>query len=357
MSGATAVQLRVTSADDGIIHSVTEIGHRRSYVDTLASMLGYTPMIAPLKAATIKALLRTDSLVLATFDDAPASYAIIAFFRGLVGRKTAALFLRPQTCLRTNHSKFRLKKSLYRIIRRLPNLTLVTITPHTWQPSFHEVSHVGTYDPQYWDFHDGTALRTPCETSFARELANAAGNRAIICLPGFLSREKGFGFLAEVAARPEIAQAPVLLVAAGAVLPEMRSAAEGFTRAGGYLVDRELSGAEIESIYGVSDAIWACYHPQYDQASGIFGRAVQTGTPVFIRRGSLIQAAAVDLVADAIALPYGDAPGAAAEIHRWAVGSEAVKRSAAASKADAEKVAALREHFRRTVLTALQRNV
>lgn len=338
---------------DALVHAVHAIGHRHSYVDTMARMLHYQPLIAPLDGATARRLLQTDRLVLATFDDAPAIYAVIALLRGLSGRRTAALYLRPQTCMRTDHMKYRLKKVFYRALRSLPGLTLITITPHGWSPELGQVSHAGTYDPQYWDFHDGTALRPPPHSELSRELARIAGARRIVCLPGFLSREKGLEFFTRITATRTMTHVPVLMVAAGEVLPGMEATAEAFKRAGGKLVDRELSDEEIESLYGICAAVWACYIPQYDQASGIFGRAFQTGTPVLVRQGSLIEAAAQDLGATALALPFDDAEGAAAVIAAWVENASATDHALPHPEGLSARVRTLKEHFLNTIRSAL----
>src|ERR1700685_4165033 len=39
-----------------------------------------------------------------------------------------------------------------------------------------------------------------------------------------------------------------------------------------------------------ADLVWSCYAPDYNQSSGIHGRAVQLGIPVVVRRGSYIDA-------------------------------------------------------------------
>jgi hypothetical protein len=98
----------------------------------------------------------------------------------------------------------------------------------------------------------------------------------------------------------------MLVVAAGAAPPDAREAARVFVEAGGLLIDRKLEDAEIESLYTVSSVIWACYAPDYDQASGIFGRALQLGVPVIVRRGSVIERFSSGLTVPILALEFGN---------------------------------------------------
>ncbi len=80
---------------------------------------------------------------------------------------------------------------------------------------------------------------------------------------------------------------------------------------GGLLIDRRLDDAELESLYVVSDVIWSCYAPEYDQASGIFGRALQLGVPVIVRRGSLLHRFASGIRSPVLPLEFGDVSGGA----------------------------------------------
>lgn len=44
---------------------------------------------------------------------------------------------------------------------------------------------------------------------------------------------------------------------------------------------------EILSLYKVADLVWCSDAPDDDQASGVFGRAIQTGVEPVFRKGSL----------------------------------------------------------------------
>jgi len=72
------------------------------------------------------------------------------------------------------------------------------------------------------------------------------------------------------------------------------------------VIDRNLTDEEFESLFGVADVIWACYAPSYDQASGVFGRAIQFGVPPIVREGSLIAAFARCEDVPCFPVSYGD---------------------------------------------------
>jgi len=52
--------------------------------------------------------------------------------------------------------------------------------------------------------------------------------------------------------------------------------------------DRYDTDAEIVSLYRVADLAWCRYAPGYDQASLVFGRALQIGVTPVLREGSVI---------------------------------------------------------------------
>ncbi len=291
----------------GLVYSSSAGGHRGPYVKLFASLLGFEGLCQPAGVATLQRLIAAPRLVLATFDDDLPMFTPAVAIRAVLGRPTVGIFLSPQRCFVTSELKCRLKKIAFKVYRRVPWLTLVTITPFDIEPRYAEVANLGAHDPQYWDLHDGTQIVHPPPSGLSREIVEEARGRAVLCLPGSLSHEKGFGFLADtLAADPGLAQR-LLVVAAGKVLPNARGSVERFTSHGGKLVDRRLEDAEIESLYTVADAIWCCYAPGYDQASGVFGRAMQLGVPVVIRSGTLIEAVASGTSLPVLVGEFGDA--------------------------------------------------
>lgn len=339
-----------TGTTQGLVYSSSPSGHRGSYVALLASLFRLVPVCEELTPGVLRRLVRAPHLLLATFDDHVFSFALVALLRGLLGRPTAALVLRPQGCFDGRFLKSGLRRRAFLLIRRIPRLTLVTVTPFSVEPRYATVAHFGAHDPQYWDLHDGTQVHTPAMTPFAEEIRRHAAGRRIVCMPGALILLRGFGFLAEILRKHPSLREQVLVVAAGILRPEAGAASRLFAEAGGMLIDRRLEDAELESLYLVSDAIWSCYAPEYDQASGIFGRAVQLGVPVIVRRGSLIERFAADLDSPVLALEYGNV-AQGAEILAM---DPPARLSGAALAGHAELVGAWRENFVRSVTRALE---
>lgn len=333
----------------GLVYSSSSAGHRGPYVKLFSSLLGFEGLCQPAGTAALRRLIAAPRLVLATFDDDLPLFTPAVAIRAVLGRPTVGIFLSPQRCFVTSEMKCRLKKIVFKLYKRLPRLTLVTITPFEIEPRYAEVATLGAHDPQYWDLHDGTRIVQPPPTGLSREIVEEARGRPVLCLPGSLNLEKGFGFLADtLAADPGLAQR-LLVVAAGKVLPNARASIERFTSHGGKLVDRRLEDAELESLYTVADAIWCCYAPGYDQASGIFGRALQLGVPVVLRRGTLIEVVASGTPLPVMSGEFGDAAGMA----RLLGGPLPARLHGAELARHGERIRSWRQHFIRVMETGL----
>ncbi|EDX80022.1 hypothetical protein BBAL3_1179 [Brevundimonas sp. BAL3] len=107
----------------------------------------------------------------------------------------------------------------------------------------------------------------------------------------------------------------------------MAALAADFVGAGGVVVNQFISDEELSSLYGTATVVWGVYAPHYDQASGIFGRAVQYGKPILLRRGSSIARHAEVLGARAVAIDYGDPEAAVKGLRQAVEGSPSISSS------------------------------
>ncbi|MES0123201.1 glycosyltransferase [Mesorhizobium sp. C420B] len=256
-----------------------------------------------------------DRLFFATLDDDLFSFVSIALQRAVHRRATVALFLGPQSCFGAFSFKRYIKRSIFAVLKQVPRVTIASIIPFSLAPEYRTIVNIGLYDPQWWDMHDGSALKQPGDTSVATRVHEMAGGRPIVCWLGAASVRKGFAFLVDILeANPDIAK-QVCFIFAGVGNTE-QTLASRFNAAGGIQIDRRLTDGEWQSLYGVADAVWACYEPMYDQASGVFGRALQFGVPAIVRRGSLIHTAATKLDASVFPLDFGDCRAAATALRK-----------------------------------------
>ena len=259
-------------------------GHRAEYLELFQVLFGLQPSVGRIDVKLCNSLCATSRLLFASLDDDIAGFVRVALARALRRRKTTALFIRPQSCFEPGLRGL-LKSALFGVLRRLPGLTILTILPFELDPRLARVANGWIHDPQIWD-----RIGTPSapHTALADEVLALAKGRKILVYLGRVTTIKGFPVVLNIlAAAPDLSDR-MLITVAGTVDASCRAAAERGRANGMVLVDRFLSEAEMASLYEVADLIWCCYDPTYDQASGIFGRALQRGRCAVVRRGAAI---------------------------------------------------------------------
>jgi glycosyltransferase involved in cell wall biosynthesis len=281
----------------GLVHLRDRSGHRADYAETLAPLLGLSPSFGRILPARLAALLRAPRLLMAGLDDDITGFVIVAVLRALARRRTAAFLMMPRACFRRG-PRAAIKRALLRAVRRLPGLTLFTITPPAppgggiaddCPPATagSGIAHDWVHDPQLWDRLDRPR---PPVTPLAREVVRAARGAPVLAVLGHVTRGKGLAsLLALLEAAPDLRHA-IHVVVAGAVHPGCRDEVARARALGLQVIEGFLAAEDLLALHGVADLVWCCYAPDYDQASGIFGRAVQTGRLVVVRRGSVIAA-------------------------------------------------------------------
>ncbi|MEM8750433.1 MAG: hypothetical protein AAGF28_09025 [Pseudomonadota bacterium] len=298
-----------------LVYAVNPSGHRQSYLDFFATRFALTPVHGAMSVSLLIQMARARKLLFATLDDDILWFIVIVILRTLLFKPTAALFLRPQKCFETGKRIYRLKRMLFQTMRLIPKLQLITITPFKADPRLEKVAHRGILDPQYFDMLAGDVIRPPAKGDLAHELTAQAGGRVILCFPGSLTKIKGFSYLTKAMATAPDLQKTLFVVCAGSVEKGCEPLAETFQEAGGHLIDRRITDEELENLYAAAHFIWCCYAPDYDQASGIFGRAMQWQVPAILRKHSTIESIAEQFSAAHIAVENTD-PTALAETLR-----------------------------------------
>lgn len=278
----------------------SDSGHRKGYRDLFANVLGLVPETGSLRWGRFARMLRAPFVLIATMEcDYPAAMVLI-FVRSILGRPTAGLLLRPQTCFQPG-LRFATKRIALNVAKRLPRQKILTIVPFSIRPEFAQVATGWIPDPELWDLSARGLKRLP-ETDLSRLVAKQANGRPILTVLGAINRMKGFARLHDMLSQSPDFAAHLHVVVAGHISPELRELAQELTELGAHVEDRFLSDDELLSLFGVATTTWCCYQPQYDQASGIFGRAVQTGVLPILRPGSILEAQARELGVAAISL-------------------------------------------------------
>lgn len=268
-----------------LVHICVTTGHQPSYQAVFVRLLDGRPSTGRLRGAIFWQLVRAEQVFFCTIDTDYPAFIAVAVLRALRGRRTTGLFLRPMQCFRTERPiVYSAKRLAFRVLRHLPRLRLLSIIPFPVEPRLAQVCHDWIHDPQLWDLWLDGPPNLP-ETDLSRRVVKAAGGRKVMIFIGAGNRIKGFdGFVAQALAR----SGSVLSVVAGRVAPDYAAEAQLLAAAGMIVEDRFVTDEEILSLYKIADRAWCRYAPDYDQASGIFGRAVQTGVIPIVREGSVV---------------------------------------------------------------------
>lgn len=264
-----------------LIHTASEEGHRGFYLALLSRLLNGTRTQSPWTM-----LFSAKPLFLLSIEgSAFPLYCFVAPVRALLGRRTVGLLMRPRPVLTGTRTRLRIKRYLLRLLRRLPRNQTLTILPFAVEPRFAEIADGWIHDPQIWDLGRDEQEAPP--GPLYEDIRAAANGRPICCAVGRQNRSKGFDLFADLYAQHPSLREAMLFAFGGKVTEAARSHLPAFEHAGGYACNRFVTDAELLDLYAAADLIWCVYDPNYDQASGILGRAAQLGVPVVVRRDSL----------------------------------------------------------------------
>lgn len=269
-----------------IVHISVSDGHHPSYRDLFSRLLAGEPSTGPIRGRRFWRLVRAHSVFFATVDADYAGFIAVALIRAALLKPTVGLFLRPLQCFRSERPiVYPVKRRIFRWLCQLPRMRLFSIIPHDIYPELREVSHDWIHDPQMWDLWLDGQPDLP-ETDLSRRVKVERGDRDVMIYIGAANGNKGFPELVETAKR-EVGK--LLIVVAGRVQSEFHAIADDLRDIGMIVEDRYVSDDEILSLYRVANYAWCRYTPGYDQGSGVFGRAFQTGVSPLMRGGSFIE--------------------------------------------------------------------
>lgn len=278
-------------------------GHRREYVALMSRLFGDAGVEAQLVRHWQNTLAASTPAFFLMVEESFGGYLAAALWRALRGQRTVGLLFRGQEALTGQSARLRTKRWGLRFLRRVPGVTTLSIVPFSVEPRLADVADDWIDDPQLWDLEE----LDPAPTPLSDAVREAARERRVVVSLGVQNAAKGFDFLTRVWTERADVRRDWLFVAVGKVGRDERDTAARFVTDGGYLVDRFITDAELASLYKAAHVVWGVYAPSYDQASGIFGRAVQYDVPILLRRGSAVEAHGLELGARVASVEYGSA--------------------------------------------------
>lgn len=304
-----------------VIFDVFRDGHRRDYFRVLRRVLGGVVASGPL-LQRLPVLLSARKLVCSTCDDYLSGFFLLSICRALLGRPTVGLSIRTETIFQRSGYAQQVKRVMLKFLKFVPKVNVITFMPHWAEPRLAAYTGDWMYDPQYWDLPWLSAPPLGALATVLAEVRKLAGRRPVVASLGHQRRVKGVEYFMELYEHAEMRER-FCFVCIGPIWDVDRTLVARFQKAGGVFVDRQLRDDEILPIYALADVVWACYRPDYDQSSGIFGRAIQLGKPTIVRTQSYLAVLQAGLGMPGYALPYGDPPVAIAALRSVAVPSQA----------------------------------
>ncbi len=281
-------------------------GHRSSYLRALGGGLGLDPYVQRPGIATALALIRARALLFATMEDSLAFFAAVALVRDLLRRPTAAVFMNPRTFFEPANGKTKAKYWLARLLNARRRIAMVSILPHTLDSRHAEISRGWMYDPEFWDLGDVIAKPAPPVPQSLAETLVQIGHKPYLLFAGRIDGTKGFDFFVQGLREARALGLDCVFVAAGPLAPGCARQAAQFEELGGVLINRFLADEELLALQRSARCLWACYRPDYNSSSGIFGRAVQLGQCVVVNHGSYLDRLALLLEVSAVRCRYGN---------------------------------------------------
>ena len=261
-------------------------GHRAEYYALMARLIG-----SARTNSLWRALWARQPVLDGAIEASVWSYVALCVVRTLMGRRTAGILFRPLPLVEGRLFRLRLKRFLLQLVKPLPGVATLTILPFELEPAFARFANGWIHDPQYWDLNYPEAVDKDRPAGpLAEEIRQAAAGRKVVSAVGRQDIDKGFAMFAQLFAQRADLRERWLFAFGGKVTEhEVGEDLRAFEAVGGLSRVRYISHEELLDLYASASAIWSCYAPDYDQASGVFGRAIQLGLPVIVRKGSLLE--------------------------------------------------------------------
>lgn len=282
------------ASDAPLVYDAYSAGHRGRGVALLSKVVGGIPLTAPPNTSFSKLVGHRGVLLWQTADYEVLWLMSVVACRITLGRRTVALCYRNDESQSLFFARSLVRRIIIRLLRRCPRTEVIQVFPPTLGSAN---SQRWIYDPEWWDL-----LEMPVEE---HAVALLDGDAKTVLFIGNVDPLKGLDFFVEAAEAAQRSGSTLKFVVVGASSGLTANQRERLEQAGAAIVDDVPSDGEFIDYIRRATFLWCCYHPAYDQSSGVFGRALQLGAPAIVRRGSLLEECARRF-GNGIAVEYGD---------------------------------------------------
>ncbi|MBD3679153.1 MAG: hypothetical protein HUJ27_12245 [Rhodobacteraceae bacterium] len=299
MSRMETLRPAARAADRVLLVGRAQGGHRAEYLSFAKAITGGR------HGGWLRAFVQRGPVLVLMIEDGFLLFLSLCLWRAALGRRTVGFLFRPLPALRGQTLRLRCKRRMLRGLRRHGNVRCLTLLPRDLMEGGGLIADDGIHDFQLWD----RPVARPVSHALRDDIRRAARGRMVIAAPGSLNALKGFPEFVTAFRDSPALRGKFLFAGGGRVAPGLEPMSAVLKSSGGFCLPRHLSEPELAAFHEAADAVWCLYDAAYDQASGIYGRAVQRGCPVIVRRGSLLHRLAEVEAIPHLALVPEDLPG------------------------------------------------
>lgn len=274
-----------------VIYAVSEYGHRALYVKCLGSELHAEALVDKPSVITLLRLIRIHHpIIFATIEDSFFLFVSTAIVRSILRKKTLGLSLDANKFPGHSRSRQHIKKAIYKLVDRCAGVRRFSIIPSFANSDKTTNYKNWIYDPAFWDL-SGLDLHKASQALLTDHglLGETLDDEALTILYlGSIDQRKGFDNFVKLLEVSRNQGLHLRFIAAGHSGPNVSQASlDMFVSLGGILINRRLTEEEVLLLQKNADIFWGCYHPSFDQSSGIAGRAFQLNKTIIVRENSI----------------------------------------------------------------------
>jgi hypothetical protein len=285
-------------------------GHGFDQLSAIRDLLSESGIASDHKMTVWPHWLTRNPVLFPSLDGFLLVFLLVAPIRALFMSRTVAIWHRPKSSTGGRGVKQYAKRFGARLIKHVPLVAIISVQPPELQRTIGSLVTDWIYQSAWWHKPSKIPQTEYDPGNFEETIRRYAGERPILIYLGYIDRAKGFEFFVDLFIKAARCSEALSFVAAGPVRHDTADAAERFVKAGGLLIDRYITNCEFLAGIDLADWVWACYRPDNDQNSGIFGLAYQAGSRVIVRNDSFVARLAVDLEYPIVEVQYGDVNGA-----------------------------------------------
>jgi glycosyltransferase involved in cell wall biosynthesis len=282
-------------------------GHRSDQLIAIRGILSDSGISSDHRISVWPGAFTRNPLLFPTVDGLFLTFLLTAPIRTIFLLRTVAIWHRPKYSTEGRSLKHFTKYYAARLIKHVPLVALISVQEPQHEPEISCLFNNWIYQIAQWHKPSKVAAHEGDPKSFEMAIRRHADGRPILVYLGEISDEKGFAFFTEILIEAVRSGNELAFVAAGNINQDSTHVAQRFVAAGGMLVAHYISDCEFLTAIAVADWVWACYRPDNDQNSGVFGLAYQAGSKTIVRRGSFVARMAADLGFPTVKIGYGAA--------------------------------------------------